>query len=81
MVTIRAPHPRQFFFKCQTHGRYRVSEETLRKFISRQMEKELNRNLEKGAHGAVLEFAEFCPQCDPNGFGEVTLSALWPRLN
>ena len=75
------PPPREFFFECPRDGTYRVSEETLRQFLTEKLRRRLDKRLEGGAHGAKLKFAEGCPTCEPNSTHEVTLIALRPRLN
>ncbi len=76
MVTIRARHPLQFFFECPECGTYRVSEETLRSFITAPLENRLEDVLREGATGAVLKFESGCPVCRPNSRQSVSLSAL-----
>lgn len=81
MLTIQFPLPLQFFFRCPRCGEYRVSEETLRRFLSKRLKKKLSAALKQGAHGAVLSFTDGCTACEPNDVHEAELSVLWPRKN
>lgn len=81
MVTKSIPPPREFFFECPRDGTYRVSEETLRQFLTGRLRSKLDDRLVHGAHGAKLKFKGGCPTCEPDGTHEVTLIALKPRLN
>ena len=75
------PPPREFWFECPVCGTYRVSEETLREFLTPQLRQKLDDRLSKGAIGAKLKFKSSCPLCKPEGTHELELRSLRPRVH
>lgn len=74
--------PKRFWFKCYTCGQYPVTERTMRKFLTRPLQKKLDAALRDGAEGAVLSFENGCPNCKPNNEKAVIeLSVLRRRVH
>ena len=79
--TKTIPPPRELWFECPHCGTYRVSEETLRKFLTPPLRQKLDDRLSHGAIGAKLKFKDDCPRCKPEGTHEVELRALRARTH
>ena len=77
---IRGP-PREFWYECPKCGTYRVSEGSVREFLTPVMETVLNDRLKSGAAGAKLKFKSCCPLCQSEGRLDFEIIALKPRVH
>jgi hypothetical protein len=76
------PVPVQYYFRCEKCGVYQVTEKTARKFLTRKLQKELDKSIRKGVEGAILTFLNGCPNCKPaNPDAEVELSVFQPKVH
>lgn len=75
--------PPKFFIECGlTCGRYLVSEDVARKFLTEDINRKLGDSLAKGAHGAILKFPNGCPKCTPHSASaKVIVTALKPKFH
>ncbi len=76
------PPRKAFFIRCRHCGEYPVSEKSVRRLLTADLQAGLDEELAAGAAGAVLSMPK-CPNCAPENLdgANVQLSALWPRTD
>ena len=52
-----------YLTNCPNCGKYPVAEKYFQKSLPKELKKQWQEQIEKGAEGVVLEFEEGCPRC------------------
>ncbi len=70
-----------FWFRCPKRcGKYSVKSCTFFHFVPKDKWGDIKKSLGEGAIGAVVQFEDCCPKCEPEkGSSHGTIRVLWPK--